>query len=458
MPKNNLLKQVVFFLIALPFAAGQFSLAPTGVSAKAIVYPHAKKNLLSEESDNQNNFGVGAKKSIVPERNSDWEFEEYEAVVKIDCVSCLDSIAEKHGVSLSPLGDVENENFYLARSLTQKPARKLVKALEKDRDIELVQPNFKYKPLARLASDAYYSEQWWLFDSADNAGGVSAASAWDLETKSQRDVAVAVIDSGANTRHKDLKKNLTGGSTKGKNFEYPKRKPTDSDGHGSFLAGIIAARSNNRRGVAGASFYDNLKVMPLRFDFTTSQAIEALNFAKSKNVMVVNASWGSYGDEGYDLALKDAISQYSGVFITASGNEGYNHDGGNANQKMYPCDFDLANIICVGASDQNGNLADYSDYGATSVDVAAPGGSDGYPLIGLAGSKSGYDEAEGSSLSAAFVSAEAGLLFSKYPNLSGAQVIEIVKNSVDTNASLSGKVLSGGKVNFSKALQAAAEY
>jgi len=73
-------------------------------------------------------------------------------------------------------------------------------------------------------------------------------------------------------------------------------------------------------------------------------------------------------------------------------------------------------------------------------------------------SKSRYDEAEGSSLSTAFVSAEAGLLFSKYPNLSGTQVIEIVKNSVDTNASLTGKVSSGGKVNFQKALLNGANY
>lgn len=435
MPKNNFSKKFSLLLVIFFLVAGQFSFSPAGVSAKAI-----------------------AKKSIVPENNSHWQFEEYEAVVKIDCADCLNSIAEKYNVSLSPLGGEGNENFYLAQSLSKKSAKKLVKELEKDRRIELVQPNFKYKPLARVANDAYYSEEWWLFDSAANAGGVSAVSAWDLEAKKQRDVAVAVIDSGANTKHKDLGKNLTKGSAKGKNFEYPKKKMADNDGHGSFVSGIIAATTNNKRGVSGGSFHNHLRVMPLRFDFTTSQAIEALNYAKAKGVSVVNASWGSYGDEGLDLALEDAISQYSGVFVTASGNEGYNHESGDANQKMYPCDFELSNIICVGASDQNGNLADYSDFGATSIDVVAPGGSDGSPLIGLSKSKSGYDEAEGSSLSAAFVSAEAGLLFSKYPNLSSSQIIEIVKNSVDTNASLAGKVLSGGKVNFLKALQNAAGY
>lgn len=434
MSRSNLFRKISLLSATLLFA-GYFLSAPADVFARKI-----------------------SQKSVVPDRNSDWIFEDSEAVVKIGCSACLDSIAAKHGISLSPLGGTGNNNFHLARSLTGKSARKLIKALQKDRDIELVQPNFRYKPLGLVANDAYFPEQWWLFDSAASAGGVSASSAWDLELKSQRDVAVAVIDSGANTKHKDIKNSLTKGSAKGKNFEYPKKKPTDSDGHGTFLAGIIAARTNNRRGVAGASFHQNLKVMPLRFDFTTSQAIEALNFAKSKNVMVVNASWGSYGDEGYDLALEDAIAQFGGVFVTASGNNAFDHEDGNAEHKMYPCDFDLANIVCVAASDQNGNLADYSDFGTASIDVAAPGGSDGQPLIGLAGSKSGYTEAEGSSLSAAFVSAEAGLLFSKYPNLSGAQVIEIIKNSVDTNASLAGKVLSGGKVNFLKALQTAGNY
>ncbi len=424
---------ILFFVLL--FAFGQFSF----FSANTVAKSKAKKSSASESSG-------GA------------DFEKYEAVVKITCSECLDSLSKEYGISLSSIGGAENAGSFLARSLTKKSAKKLAKALKKDPRVELVQPNYKYKPLARTPRDAYYSREWWLFDAGNSLGGVSASSAWDFESKKQRDVAVAVIDSGANYKHKYLKKNLTNGKTKGKNFEHPRKKPTDDDGHGSFLAGIIAAQTNKKRGIAGASFYNNLKVMPLRFDFTTSEAIQALAYAKAKNVPVVNASWGSYGNEGYDLALKDAISQYNGIFVTASGNSGWDHDGSNQNHKMYPCDFDLANIICVGATDENGNLVNYSDYGETSIDVTAPGGSDNYPLIGIGDSKSGYSEAEGSSLSAAFVSAEAGLLFSKYPGLSYSQVIEIIKNSVDTNSSFSGKVLSGGKVNFQKALQNAAAY
>ena len=160
MLQKSILQKINFLLVAFLFAAGQFSFAPPSVSAKAT-----------------------AKKSIVSNKSSHREFEEYEAVVKIDCADCLDLIAEKYNVYLSPLGGEENENFYLAKSLSLKSAKKLVKVLEKDRQIELVQPNFKYKPLTRAARDTYYSKEWWLFDSGSSPGGISAALAWDLESK-----------------------------------------------------------------------------------------------------------------------------------------------------------------------------------------------------------------------------------------------------------------------------------
>lgn len=387
-------------------------------------------------------------------------FTENEVIVEVANSADAAELAREKNLTVIPLGQSgKEENFYLAESTAGKSTQKLIRELRQNPLVRSVQKNFRYQSLTRAPNDPKISEGWALFDTASAGGGVSAFFAWDLETKKgQRNIAIAVIDTGANLKHKDLKDNLTKGSAKGKNFEYPKKKPTDSDGHGTFLAGIIAAETNNKRGIAGASFWNHLRVMPLRFDFTTSQAITAINYAKAKSVPVVNASWGSYGDEGLDPALEISIAAYPGIFVTASGNNGYNHDGGDLAKKMYPCDFNLPNIICTGATDRAGNLADYSDYGAASVDVGAPGGTDADDLIGLDKRKSNYSRAEGSSLSAAFVSAEAGLIISKYPNLSSSQIIEIIKNSVDTNASLAEKVSSGGKVNFQKALQLAANY
>jgi len=385
--------------------------------------------------------------------------EPSQAIIKLKSESEIQAIAKKENLIIFPLSPSAEENrLFLVKSLDQEPTSKIIRELRENPAVERVQLNYRYKPLF-AANDSYYSRQWWLFDTGSVTGGISASLAWNLEAKKgQRNIAIAIIDTGANLGHKDLKNNLTKGSAKGKNFEYPKRKPTDNDGHGTFLAGIIAAKTNNKRGIAGGSFWNHLRIMPLRFDFTTSQAVTAINYAKAKNVPVVNASWGGYGAGESDELLKETIANYPGIFVTASGNNGYDHDGGNPNEKMYPCDFELPNIICVGASDRNGNLADYSDYGLASIDIVAPGGTDGDPLLGLSRSKSSYATAEGSSLSSAFVSAEAGLLISKYPNLSSAQVIEIIKNSVDAEPSLAGKVLTGGKANFQKALQMAAGY
>jgi len=388
---------------------------------------------------------------------------EHEVVAKIAPDADTSVIAAKYNLDIELLKTSSDGNLYILKSANSLTTKKIIKALQKNPQIISVQPNFKYAPL-RVANDSLFSREWPLADTSASAGGVSASSAWDLETKNKNKIPIAIIDTGISYNQPELKAMITGGRAKGKNLNSPKKKPTDSDGHGTFLAGIIAAKTNNKKGMSGASFFGNLKIMPLKFDFTTDQAISAINYAASRNVPIINASWGAYGEEGIDPFLKEAIASYPGVFVTAAGNGdpdtflGYDHDGADPSKKMYPCDFELANIICVAASGKDGALTQYSDYGATSVDVAAPGGTDNDPIIGLDLKKNKYTEAEGSSLSVAYVSAEAGLIMSKKPNLSAAQIIEIIKNSIDLEPSLTGKTVTGGKVNFQKALQMAAGY
>jgi len=391
-------------------------------------------------------------------------YVEHEVVAKISPDTDADAIAAKYNLDVELLKSSPDGNLYILKSASGFTTKKLISLLQKNSQIISIQPNFKYKLLARQANDPYFSREWPLAETSSTLGGISAPSAWDIETASKNKVPIAVIDTGISYKNPEISGSITGGRAKGKNIDSPKKKPQDNDGHGTFLAGIIAAQTNNKKGIAGASFFGNLKIMPLKFDFTTDQAISAVSYAKARSIPIINASWGSYGEDGLDFALKDAIASYPGIFVTASGNGdpktyiGYDHDGGDPNKKMYPCDFEIANIICVGASDKNGTLAEYSDYGATSVDVAAPGGTDDDPIFGLGLKKNRYVEEEGSSLSAAFVTAEAGLIMSKNSNLNSAQIIEIIKNSVDLEPSLQGKTVSGGKINFQKALQMAASY
>ncbi|HLM83624.1 MAG TPA: S8 family serine peptidase [Candidatus Bathyarchaeia archaeon] len=389
---------------------------------------------------------------------------EHEVVAKISSDAEANLIAAKYNLEVELLKSAADGNLYILTSPDGFTTKKLASLLKKNPNILSVQPNFKYKQLSRLPNDKYFPREWPLADTASTPGGVSAPSAWDLETKTKNKIPIAIIDTGVSYNQPDLKSVLTGGRAKGKNINNPKKKPADADGHGTFLAGIIAAQTNNKKGIAGASFAGNLKIMPLKFDFTTDQAISALNYAKARHIPIVNASWGAYGDEGLDLVLKDTIASFAGVFVTAAGNGdpdtyiGYDHDGIDPNQKMYPCDFDLPNIICVGASGKDGGLTEYSDYGANSVDVVAPGGTDNDPIVGLNVKKNRITEAEGSSLSTAFVTAEAGLILAKNQNLSAARIIEIIKNSVDLEPSLAGKTVTGGKINFQKALEMAANY
>ena len=400
-------------------------------------------------------------------KSIDNNYIESEVVAKIAPDADAGTIAVKYNLDISLLKSSPDGNLYILTSrdaINRVSTKKIIKLLQKDPQIISVQPNFRYKALARVPNDPLFSSEWPLAEATSTPGGVSAPSAWDLEIKNKNQIPIAVIDTGISYNQPDLKDAITGGTAKGKNIASPKKKPQDSDGHGTFVAGIIAAKTNNRKGLAGASFFGNLKIMPLKFDFTTDQAISAINYAASRHIPIINASWGAYGEEGLDLVLKDTIASYPGVFVTASGNGdpktyiGYNHDGTDPNKKMYPCDFDLANIICVGASDKNGNLAEYSDYGAASVDVAAPGGTDADPIVGMDLKKNKYTQEEGSSLSAAYVTAEAGLILSKKSNLSATQIIEIIKNSVDLEPSLAGRTVTGGKVNFQKALQMAGSY
>lgn len=427
-------KKYWFFLILLASALGFF------------LWPNASRPLAEAKNSPKNNY------------------IESEVVAKIAPDADVSKIAIKYNLEITLLKTSPDGSLYILKSASGLSTTKLIGALQKDAQIISVQPNFKYKPLARIPNDALFSREWPLADTVTAAGGVSAPSAWDQESKKQTKIAIAMIDTGISYKLPEIQSSITGGRTKGLNISNAKKKPQDSDGHGTFIAGIIAAKTNNKKGLAGSSFFGNLKIMPLKFDFTTDQAISAINYAKAKHIPIINASWGAYGDDGLDLVLKDTIANFPGIFVTASGNGdphtelGYNHDSGNPVQKMYPCDFDLANILCVGASDKNGNITTYSDFGATSVDVVAPGGTDDSPIVGLDLKKNRYASAEGSSLSTAYVSAEAGLILSKKPNLSAAQIIEIIKNSVDLEPSLTGKVSTGGKINFQKALQSANSY
>ena len=266
-----------------------------------------------------------------------------------------------------------------------------------DPDVEHAEPNYLIFADVKIPTDTDFYKLWGLNNTGQDVGGINgtpdadidAPEAWDVTTGSS-DVIVAVVDSGVDISHPDLQANIwinpgeipdngvddDGNGyiddVSGWDFLDNDKVPNDAMGHGTHVAGTVAAVGDNAIGVTGVSW--TAQIMPLRFldalGFgNTADAIDAIEYATAMGADVINNSWGG---SGYNQALKDAIDASDAVVVCAAGNT---ISGGRNNDAIphYPSSFNSAHIISVAASDQDDNLASFSNYGAVSVDVAAPG-------------------------------------------------------------------------------------
>ena len=260
---------------------------------------------------------------------------------------------------------------------------------QNDPDVEYAEPNYRRYATA-IPNDSFFSNLWGLNNAGDT--DIDAPEAWDI-TQGNINVVVALLDSGVDYRHPDLFNNMWINSgeiagngldddgngkiddVRGWDFVDDDNDPIDSDDHGTHVAGTIAAVGNNGTGITGVSW--SAQIMPLRFldafgSGSVADAIEAIDYAIDKGVKIINASYGSYT---FSTAERDAIARARNadiLFVAAAGNENWNNDSAT---KHYPSSYDLTNIIAVAATDQSDSRASFSNYGATSVDVAAPGTS-----------------------------------------------------------------------------------
>jgi subtilisin family serine protease len=203
----------------------------------------------------------------------------------------------------------------------------------------------------------------------------------------------------------------------------------------------------------------NLKIMALKYldssaSGRTSNAIRAIDYAISKGAMVISNSWGSFGSS---TALSDAIgrAQKAGILFTAAaGNGDANGNGVNIDKSpFYPAADPHSNVISVAASDSSGILAGWSNYGAKNVDLGAPG-------VSILSARNGntYARLSGTSMATPYISGLAAMLWAKRPDLSAHEIRNVLLSSVDQNSSYAGKVVTGGSVNWSTAVQVAAQY
>lgn len=320
-------------------------------------------------------------------------------------------------------------------------------------------------------NDPSFGMQWGLANTGQAVNGtagtpgadVDATEAWAVNTGSSSPVIV-ILDSGAQLDHPDLSANVwtdpggIGGcpaGTHGYNVVAlpPTCDPSDDNGHGTHVAGIVGAVGGNGVGIAGVNWH--VTMLPVKFINAAGSAAngklrKALDWilqikSEGVDVRVVNDS-GTWKGTPYSSAIADRLQQLSDagiLFVTAAGNSATNIDV----TPRYPCSYQAPNEVCVTATDQKDALWKKSNYGASTVDLAAPGVNIYSTLLGSA-----YGFINGGSMAAPFVSGAAMLALSQNPTLTVSALKSRLLSAVDPLSSLTGKVRTGGRLDVCRAL------
>lgn len=327
-----------------------------------------------------------------------------------------------------------------------------------------------------IPNDPRFSEQWAL----QNPGGKARLFGSDIDVTSiwshvtgHPDLTVAIIDTGIDFTHPDLKnqewlnrKEIQNGKdednngfvddVKGWNFINDNSNVTDVSGHGTNVAGIIAAEGNNGIGISGVVWNANLislRVLDANGVGDVASAIEALDYATEKGAHLINLSWGT---DAKSLFLKDAIrrsSKYGAVVVCSGGNEGRDLDA----VPYYPASFELPNLISVGASDGIDNPVATSNFGTLAPTVAAPGVeilTTRANLRGASGGEENYETVSGTSAAAAIVTGVVGLLKGISFSIKAEDIKRGLIASARSSLGLKGKNAAGGTVSVARGLKA----
>lgn len=338
--------------------------------------------------------------------------------------------------------------------------------LAQDPRVEFAEPDFLVR-VARVPDDPRFPEQWALQNTGQSGGtagaDVRAVRGWDIGTDA-RAVVVGVVDTGADLLHPDLAANLwvNAGEIAGNGldddangyvddvhgYDFLNRDgdPSDDYGHGTHVSGIIAARGDNGIGVSGVAWQG--RVMVLKFlgsngSGPTSAAVEAILYATRMGAHIVNHSWGGgpYSQTLYEAF--QAAGRAGVLSVIAAGNQGVDLDV----QPVYPASFDDPTILTVAATDESDALAPFSNRGAISVHVAAPGTA----ILSLA-PRGQYSLNSGTSMAAPLVAGAMALLLAHEPSLDAIALRQRMIASALPLPSLLGRTVSGGRLDLVRLL------
>lgn len=314
-------------------------------------------------------------------------------------------------------------------------------------------------------NDPSFSQLWGMNNTGQNAGSpdadIDAPEAWEFSTGSA-DVVVAVIDTGVDSNHLDLRDNIWANPAEiagngidddangfvddrqGWDFYADDNVPYDETGHGTHVSGTIGATGNNGIGVAGACW--DVSIVPVRFlgpyGGSTSDGIDSINYSTALGVDLTSNSWGG---GSYSSLLEGAITNANTagiLFVAAAGNDSLNNDS----SPHYPSSYTSPNIISVASTTATDALSSFSNYGRVSVDLAAPGTSIYSTVPGNL-----YATYSGTSMATPHVSGALALLRSMAPGLDHLQLKQHLLANVDPISALTSVTSSGGRLNLAKA-------
>lgn len=358
-----------------------------------------------------------------------------------------------------------------------KDVAALLRDLRTSGAVVYAEPNYIVRTTA-VPNDPMFRILWGLRNTGQPIFGVpgtpgahiSATAAWDVST-GNRNAVVGVVDTGIDYNHPDLVANVwsaptdfsvtIGGmpinclaGTHGFNAITDTCIPLDDNNHGTHVSGTIGATGNNGAGVTGVNWATS--IMGLKFlnaagNGSIADAIDAIEFAiqvkqifpTTANVRVLNNSWGGGGFSQTLLNQINAANAAGILFVAAAGNDASDNDLVPA----YPGNYDAPNVVAVAATTNQDTLADFSNYGATSVDLGAPG-----DLIASTIRNGNYSIFSGTSMAAPHVSGAAMLVLSQCA-LDTAALKSTLLSTVDVVASLVGWTATGGRLNVDRAIR-----
>jgi subtilisin family serine protease len=402
-------------------------------------------------------------KNGVPDDNKRRAFGALSAEVKEHIVTrAMERAGDKDGI------------YLLHLPVTVEQALAHLRQLE---DVAYAEPNYIYT-YGAVSNDTYFTNGslWGMYGtstSPSNQFGSHAALAWANGNTGSASVVVGIIDEGVYNGHDDLQANcwvnpyeiagngvdddgngykddITGWNFAGNNNKTYELR---SDAHGTHVAGTIGAVGGNGKGVAGVCW--NVKMISCKFlgknGGTTANAVKAVDYItdlKTRHNMHIVATNNSWGGGGFSQSLKSAIDRANTaniLFIAAAGNSSSNNDA----VASYPSNYSSSNVIAVASITSAGSLSTFSSYGATQVDLGAPGSGifSCVPVVSGKVATSGYASYNGTSMATPHVTGAAALYAATHATATANDIKTAILGNVITTASLTGKCVSGGRLN-----------